>query len=170
MPKTAAFAAALAFLCLSSQARAQDDFGPERDREPVELKVVHAPFEPEIERRVRDFVLGAADNFSGFYPDARFAYVRAVWFPSGSIIICGQMNKRTSTGAWSGWHYFTNSGPLIFESDQQEILCDQRTYFQPGYADDYEYGPQFTEAASNTQVAGEPIRFMAGPSGRSDSK
>ena len=77
---------------------------------------------------------------------------------------------KRANGAWSGWHYFTNSGPLIFESEEREVLCDQRTYFQPGYADDYEYGPQFTEAAANTQVAAEPIRFTAGPSGRSDSK
>jgi hypothetical protein len=51
------------------------------------------------------------------------------------------------TGRRSGWRYFTNSGPLIYEADRLEILCDRRTYTQPGFSDDTEYGPDFTKAA-----------------------
>ena len=157
----------LALFALAPMARAQDDSVP---WEPEELTVIHGPFQPEVESRVRNFVLAVADNFSGFYPEAEFRNVRAVYFQSGSIIVCGEMNKPVGGGRRSGWHYFTNSGPLIFESEQQEVLCDQRTYLQSGFADDYEYGPAFTEAAANTQVAAEPSRFIAGSKGRSDSK
>lgn len=109
--------------------------------------VTHGPFEPAVKVKVREFVLGLASNFGGFYPDTQFRNVRAVWFTSGSIIVCGEMNKPLKTGRRSGWRYFTNSGPLIFESDRLETLCDRRTYAQPGFADDTEYGPDFTKAA-----------------------
>jgi hypothetical protein len=113
----------------------------------VERPVTHAPFEPEIQVTVRRFVLTLASNFGDFYPDAQFRNVRAVYFPSGSIIVCGEMNKINEGGRRTGWRYFTNSGPLIFESDHLEPLCDQRTYTQPGFSDDAEYGPDFTRAA-----------------------
>lgn len=111
-----------------------------------EQPVTHGPFEPEVRLKVREFVLTLASNFGDFYPDAQFRNVRAVYFPSGSIIVCGEMNKMKE-GARTGWRYFTNSGPLIFESDHLETLCDQRTYTQPGFSDDAEYGPEFTRAA-----------------------
>ena len=114
----------------------------------VERPVTHGPFEPEIQVTVRRFVLTLASNFGDFYPDAQFRNVRAVYFPSGSIIVCGEMNKMQE-GARTGWRYFTNSGPLIFESDHLETLCDQRTYTQPGCSDDAEYGPDFTRAAGS---------------------
>lgn len=112
-----------------------------------ERAVTHRPFEPEVKAKVKTFVLTLASNFGGFYPDAQFRTVRAVYFPSGSIIVCGEMNKLDGEGRRLGWRYFTNSGPLIFESDRLETLCDQRTYTQPGFADDTEYGPEFTRAA-----------------------
>jgi hypothetical protein len=112
----------------------------------VERPVTHGPFEAEVGVKVRQFVLTLASNFGDFYPDAQFRNVRAVYFPSGSIIVCGEMNKMAQGGR-TGWRYFTNSGPLIYESDHLEVLCDQRTYTQPGFSDDTEYGPAFTEAA-----------------------
>lgn len=111
-----------------------------------EQPVTHGPFEPRIRETVRNFVLSLASNFGDFYPDAQFRNVRAVYFPSGSIIVCGEMNKMAE-GARTGWRYFTNSGPLIYESDHLEVLCDQRTYVQAGFSDDTEYGPDFTRAA-----------------------
>jgi hypothetical protein len=109
--------------------------------------VTHGPFQPEVQAKVRRFVLNLAADFGGFYPDTQFRNVRAVWFTSGSIIVCGEMNKPVKTGRRAGWRYFTNSGPLIYEADRLEVLCDQRTYTQPGFSDDTEYGPDFTRAA-----------------------
>jgi hypothetical protein len=109
--------------------------------------VTHRAFEPELGVKVRNFVLNLASDFGGFYPDAEFRNVRAVWFPTGSIIVCGELNKPVREGRRSGWRYFTNSGPMIFESDHLEPLCDQRRYAQEGFADDTEYGPDFTKAA-----------------------
>jgi hypothetical protein len=112
-----------------------------------EQPVTHAPFEPEVKARVQRFVLTLASSFGDFYPDVLFRNVRAVYFPSGSIIVCGEMNKPVAEGGRTGWRYFTNSGPLIYESDHVETLCDQRSYTQPGFSDDAEYGPEFTRAA-----------------------
>lgn len=112
-----------------------------------EQPVTHAPFEPDVKDKVRGFVLTLASNFGGFYPDAQFRNVRAVYFPTGSIIVCGEMNKANAEGRRLGWRYFTNSGPLIYESDRLETLCDRRTYTLPGFSDDTEYGPDFTRAA-----------------------
>ena len=109
--------------------------------------VRHGPLRPEVEVKVRTFVLNLASDFGGFYPDAQFRNVHAVWFDSGAIIVCGELDKPMEEGRRSGWRYFTNSGPLIFESDHLETLCDQRTYAQPGFSDDTEYGPAFTQAA-----------------------
>jgi hypothetical protein len=111
--------------------------------------VTHAAFEPEVRVKVRTHVLNLALDFGGFYPGAEFRNVHAVWFASGSIIVCGEMNKPLREGRRSGWRYFTNSGPLIYEADRLEILCDRRSYAQPGYSDDTEYGPDFTKAAVN---------------------
>ena len=116
--------------------------GQAREDQPV----THQAFEPEVQVKVRTFVLGVASDFGGFYPDAEFRNVRAVWFASGSIIVCGEINKPGRQGR-SGWRYFTNSGPLIYESDHLETLCDRRSYTQPGFSDDTEYGPDFTRAA-----------------------
>ena len=113
----------------------------------AERPVTHGPFQPEVKVKVREFVLTLASSFGEFYPDAEFRNVRAVWFQSGAIIVCGEMNKTTQEGPRSGWRYFTNSGPLIYESDHLELLCDQRGYVQPAFADDTEYGPDFTKAA-----------------------
>lgn len=112
-----------------------------------EWPVAHGPFEPSVQTKVRDFVLTLASNFGGFYPEAQFRHVRAVYFASGVIIVCGEMNKATGLDQRSGWRYFSNSGPLIFESDHAETLCDQRSYAQPAFADDHDYGPDFTRAA-----------------------
>jgi hypothetical protein len=109
--------------------------------------VTHRAFEPELQVKVRRFVLNLASDFGGFYPDAEFRNVRAVWFTSGSIIVCGELNKPLKAGRRSGWRYFTNSGPLIYESDHLETLCDRRSYAQEGFSDDTEYGPDFTKAA-----------------------
>jgi hypothetical protein len=109
--------------------------------------VTHGPFQPEVKVKVRTHVLNLASDFGGFYPDTEFRNVHAVWFASGSIIVCGEMNKPVREGRRLGWRYFTNSGPLIYESDRLEILCDQRSYTQPGFSDDTEYGPDFTKAA-----------------------
>ena len=109
--------------------------------------VIHGALEPEVQAKVRTHVLNLASDFGGFYPGAEFRNVHAVWFASGSIIVCGEMNKPIETGRRSGWRYFTNSGPLIYEADRLETLCDRRTYTQPGYSDDTEYGPDFTKAA-----------------------
>lgn len=121
--------------------------------------VTHGPFQPEVEGRVHTFVLRLASDFGGFYPGAEFRNVHAVWFASGSIIVCGEMNKPLREGRRSGWRYFTNSGPLIYESDHLETLCDRRSYTQPGFSDDTEYGPDFTKAAVSafrTPVAYSP--------------
>jgi hypothetical protein len=112
-----------------------------------ERPVTHGPFQPEVKDMVREFVLRLASSFGDFYPDAQFRNVRAVYFPSGAIIVCGEMNKVTADGPRSGWRYFSNSGPLIFESEHLETLCDQRTYAQQAFSDDTEYGPDFTHAA-----------------------
>jgi len=112
-----------------------------------ERPVTHGPFQPEVRDKVRSFVLTLASNFGGFYPDAQFRNVRAVYFASGAIIVCGEMNKPIAEGRRSGWRYFTNSGPLIYESDHLETLCDRRTYAQAGFSDDTEYGPDFNQAA-----------------------
>lgn len=109
--------------------------------------VTHGPFQAEVGDRVRAFVLNLASDFGGFYPDAEFRNVHAVWFESGSIIVCGELNKPLQEGRRSGWRYFTNSGPLIYESDRLETLCDRRSYAQHGFSDDTEYGPDFTRAA-----------------------
>jgi hypothetical protein len=109
--------------------------------------VTHGAFQPEIKVKVNRFVLNLASDFGGFYPDTEFRNVHAVWFDSGSIIVCGELNKPIRQGRRSGWRYFTNSGPLIYESDHRETLCDRRTYAQPGFSDDTEYGPDFTKAA-----------------------
>ena len=132
----AAFALCLAAAPLAAGAQAYED-------QPVR----HGPLRPEIEGKVRAFVMNLASDFGDFYPDARFRNVRAVWFDSGAIIVCGEMDKPMEEGRRSGWRYFTNSGPLIFESDHIEPLCDQRTYTEPGFSDDAEYGPAFTRAA-----------------------
>ena len=120
---------------------------------PEDTPVAHGPLEPETTQAVRRFVSSLAETFGGFYPGAQFRTVRAVWFASGAIIVCGEMNKVAEGGGQGGWRYFTNSGPMIFESDRLEPLCDQRRYAQAGYADDHEYGPEFTEAAYRS-VAG----------------
>ncbi len=112
-----------------------------------EQPVTHGPFEPEVKATVRRFVLTLASSFGEFYPDTQFRNVRAVYFATGSIIVCGEMNKADAEGRRWGWRYFTNSGPLIYESDHLETLCDQRTYTLPGFSDDTEYGPDFTKAA-----------------------
>ena len=133
---SAALALLLAGLPVAAGAQANED-----------KPVSHGQFEPEIRVKVRTFVLNLASDFGGFYPGAEFRNVRAVWFTSGSIIVCGELNKPLREGRRSGWRYFTNSGPLIFESDHLETLCDQRAYTQPGFSDDTEYGPDFTKAA-----------------------
>jgi hypothetical protein len=109
--------------------------------------VTHRAFEPEVQVKVHSFVLNLASDFGGFYPDTEFRNVHAVWFDTGSIIVCGELNKPLHQGRRSGWRYFTNSGPLIYESDHLETLCDRRSYTQPGFSDDTEYGPDFTKAA-----------------------
>jgi hypothetical protein len=138
MIRTAAAMLAVLILAASPAARAQDD---------AERPVTHGPFQPEVEQKVRGFVLNLASNFGGFYPQAQFRTVRAVYFESGAIIVCGELSKTTEMGARTGWRYFSNSGPLIFESDHLETLCDQRTYVQPAFADDHDYGQDFTRAA-----------------------
>jgi hypothetical protein len=145
----------LALFAAAPLARAQDNSAPDGawQDDLGEITVIHGPLQPEVEGRVRLYVLTVASNFSGFYPEAEFRNVRAVYFASGSIIICGEINKDMPGGVRSGWHYFTNSGPLIFESDKTEESCDARTYLQQGFADEHEYGPDFTEAAANTNVA-----------------
>lgn len=110
-------------------------------------QVIHGALQPQVEQQVRAFVRGLAADFGGFYPDAQFRNVRAVWFPSGAIIVCGELNREDDFGMRTGWRYFSNSGPLIFESDRLETLCDRRAYAQPAFADDHEYGPDFTRAA-----------------------
>jgi hypothetical protein len=132
----AAVALLLASLPIAAAAQARED-----------QPVTHRAFEAEVQIKVRTFVLGVASDFGGFYPDAEFRNVRAVWFASGSIIVCGEINKPLTAGRRSGWRYFTNSGPLIYESDHLETPCDRRRYTQPGFSDDTEYGPDFTRAA-----------------------
>jgi hypothetical protein len=133
---SAALALVLAGLPLAAGAQGHED-----------KPVTHRPFEPEIKVKVSRFVLNLASDFGGFYPDAEFRNVHAVWFGTGSIIVCGELNKPVREGRRSGWRYFTNSGPLIYESDHLETLCDRRSYTQPGFSDDTEYGPDFTKAA-----------------------
>lgn len=111
--------------------------------------VTHGPLQTEVTARVHSFVLNLASDFGGFYPDAQFRNVRAVWFTNGSIIVCGELNKPLKAGRRSGWRYFTNSGPMIFEADHLETPCDRRSYTQPGFSDDTEYGPDFTKAATS---------------------
>jgi hypothetical protein len=123
---------------LAPPARADDAFG---------RLVLHGPLRPEVEQKVRTFVSDLAGDFGGFYPDAQFRHVRAVYFASGAIIVCGELNRPAQDGSRTGWRYFSNSGPLIFESDRLETLCDQRAYAQPAWADDHEYGAEFTQAA-----------------------
>ena len=135
-----AFAAAAALLFAAQPGAGRADGYAEKP-------VLHAPFKPEVKDKVRSFVLTLASNFGGFYPEAEFRNVRAVYFDSGAIIVCGEMNKTDEVGGHTGWRYFSNSGPLIFESDKLETLCDQRTYLQPAFSDDTEYGPAFTRAA-----------------------
>lgn len=144
----------LALFAAAPVARAQDNAGQDGawQDDLGEITVIHGPLQPEVEGRVRLYVLTVASNFAGFYPEAEFRNVRAVWFNSGSTIVCGEIDKDMPGGTRSGWHYFTNSGPLIFESDKIEESCDARTYLQQGFADEHEYGPDFTEAAANTQV------------------
>ena len=140
-----AFAAFALLLAAAPLAAGAEDY--------AERPVTHGPFQPEVKVKVREFVLTLASSFGEFYPDAQFRNVRAVWFQSGSIIVCGEINKDMPGGQRSGWHYFTNSGPLIFESDTIEESCEHRTYLQQGFADEHEYGPDFTEAAANSNVA-----------------
>ncbi len=111
-----------------------------------ELPVRHGPLEPEAAEKVKVFVLTLAANFGDFYPDTEFRNVRAVWFDSGAIIVCGEMNK-PAEGERIGWRYFSNSGPLIFESDRIEPLCTERTYQEPAFSDDTDYGADFTRRA-----------------------
>jgi hypothetical protein len=132
-------ASAVALIALAGTPARADDDAPRT--------VVHGTLQPDVEVQVRRFVLNLAANFGGFYPDAQFRNVRAVWFASGAIIVCGELNRQNDVGMPTGWRYFSNSGPLIFESDRLETLCDQRTYEQQAFADDHEYGPDFTRAA-----------------------
>jgi hypothetical protein len=121
--------------------------GAQAPASPQALTVVHAPLDAGVQPRVRGFVHSVALSFGSFYPEAQFRHVRAVYFPTGAVIVCGELNAIGDTGRPSGWRYFSNSGPLIFESDKLEVLCDQRTYEQPAFSDDHEYGPEFTQAA-----------------------
>jgi len=114
---------------------------------PSSQTVTHAPLDPAVEPKVRSYVHDMASTFGSFYPDAQFRNVRAVYFETGAVIVCGELNTVSDTGRPEGWRYFSNSGPLIFESDRLETLCDQRTYGAPAYSDDHEYGPEFTLAA-----------------------
>ena len=148
MIRTLSAIAALLLLAAPTVGRADDG----------ELPVRHGPLQPETADKVRTFVLTLASNFGDFYPDTQFRNVHAVWFDSGAIIVCGEMNKPVE-GARSGWRYFSNSGPLIFESDKLEPLCDQRTYQQPAYADDIDYAPDFT------RTAGASTPFFRTPTG-----
>ena len=114
---------------------------------PAEQTVTHAPLDPAVEPKVRSYVHDMANTFGSFYPDAEFRHVHAVYFRTGAVIVCGELNKVGDTGRSEGWRYFSNSGPLIFESDKLEVLCDQRTYGMQAFSDDHEYGPEFTSAA-----------------------
>jgi hypothetical protein len=137
-------AAVLVLLALPGIGGAQTPVGLS---EPVAQTVTHAPLDPAVEPKVRSYVHDMASTFASFYPDAEFRNVRAVYFESGAVIVCGELNKVSDTGRPEGWRYFSNSGPLIFESDKLEVLCDQRTYDLQAYSDDHEYGPEFTLAA-----------------------
>ena len=137
-------AAAVLLLALPTTGGAQTPIGL---NDPPPRTVTHAPFDPVIEPKVRTYVADMASTFASFYPDAQFRNVHAVYFDTGAVIVCGELNKVSDTGRPEGWRYFSNSGPLIFESDRLEVLCDQRTYEIQAYSDDHEYGPQFTLAA-----------------------
>jgi hypothetical protein len=115
----------------------------------AERPVIHAPFEPQVPTRVRAFVQDLAASFGGFYPQAQYRTVRAVYFTSGAIIVCGELNRQDEVGRRLGWRYFSNSGPLIFEGEGPEPLCDARTYEQPAFADDYDYAAEFIRAAAH---------------------
>jgi hypothetical protein len=138
------FAAAVLLLALPTAGGAQMPVAP---AEQEARTVTHAPLDAAVEPKVRTYVADMASTFASFYPDAEFRNVRAVYFESGAVVVCGELNKVGDTGRPEGWRYFSNSGPLIFESDKLEILCDQRTYATPAYSDDHEYGPDFTLAA-----------------------
>jgi hypothetical protein len=137
-------AAAVLLLALPTTVGAQTPVGLS---EPAPQTVTHAPLDPAVEPKVRTYVADMASTFASFYPDAEFRNVRAVYFETGAVIVCGELNKVSDTGRPEGWRYFSNSGPLIFESDKLETLCDQRIYEAPAYSDDHEYGPEFTLAA-----------------------
>jgi hypothetical protein len=138
MTRTAAAIAAVLLCAAPATVRADEG----------EVPVRHGPLQPEAAEKVKAFVVSLAANFGDFYPDTEFRNVRAVWFASGAIIVCGEMNK-SAEGARTGWRYFSNSGPLIFESDKTEPLCSDRTYQQPAFSDDTDYAPDFTRTASN---------------------
>jgi hypothetical protein len=137
-------AAAVALLALPAIGGAQT---PVALTEQAGRAVTHAPLDPAVEPKVRTYVADMASTFASFYPDAQFRNVHAVYFETGAVIVCGELNKVSDTGRSEGWRYFSNSGPLIFESDKLETLCDQRTYEAAAYSDDHEYGPDFTLAA-----------------------
>ena len=118
-----------------------------QDNTILDQPVVHGPLPAETERVVRAFVGDVAQSLGAFYPKAEFRRVHAVYFPSGAIIVCGEMNKADDGGARSGWRYFTSSGPLFFESDRLETLCDERPYKVRGFGDGYEYSAEFNQAA-----------------------
>jgi hypothetical protein len=109
--------------------------------------VAHAPLDPAVEPKVRAYVHDMAFTVAAFYPETVFRNVRAVYFPTGAVIVCGELNRTDENGQTLGWRYFSNSGPLIYESETLEVLCDRRTYPTPSITDDHEYGPEFTLAA-----------------------
>jgi hypothetical protein len=137
---TKAVAAFIVAVAMLGAAIARADDGGEQ-------AVVHGALAPEASARVRTFVLNLAVDFGGFYPHAQFRRVRAVYFASGAIIVCGEIASPAGADTPGGWRYFSNSGPLIFESDRLETLCDARAYDQPAFADDHDYAAEFTQAA-----------------------
>ncbi len=137
---TKAIAAAILALAMLGAPAARAYDGDER-------AVTHGPLAPEASTRVRAFVSNLAADFGGIYPHAQFRRVRAVYFASGAIIVCGELTRAAAADAEGGWRYFSNSGPLIFESDRLETLCDARVYRQPAFADDHDYADDFTLAA-----------------------
>jgi hypothetical protein len=137
-------AAAMLMLALPGTGGAQTPVGL---ADPAQQTVTHAPLDPAVEPTVRAYVHDMANTFGSFYPDAEFRNVHAVYFQTGAVIVCGELNKVGDTGRSEGWRYFSNSGPLIFESDRLEVLCDQRTYEMQAFSDDHEYAAEFTSAA-----------------------
>jgi hypothetical protein len=115
--------------------------------DPPARPVAHRPLGPGIEPQVRSYVHGIAETLGAFYPDTTFRDVHAVYFRTGAVIVCGELNKLSEDGRPLGWRYFSNSGPLIFESKTREILCDRRSYALPAVTDDHDYGQEFTLAA-----------------------